>query len=90
MRPFKTGALNAASAAGVPIVPVCVSNTSNKVHLNRLNNGLVILDMLPPFYVREYGKDQSRELAAIHRALLEHKIAELVTAFPELHTNVKV
>ncbi|MGM1326331.1 1-acylglycerol-3-phosphate O-acyltransferase, partial [Klebsiella michiganensis] len=46
--PFKTGAFHAAVAAGVPIIPVCVSNTSNKINLNRLNNGLVIVEMLPP------------------------------------------
>lgn len=38
--PFKTGAFHAALAAGVPIIPVCVSNTSNKINLNRWNNGL--------------------------------------------------
>ena len=31
--PFKTGAFHAAIAAGVPIIPVCVSNTSNKINL---------------------------------------------------------
>ena len=45
--PFKTGAFHAAIAAGVPIIPVCVSNTSNKIKLNRWNNGLVIVEMLP-------------------------------------------
>lgn len=54
--PFKTGAFHAAIAAGVPIIPVCVSTTSNKINLNRLHNGLVIVEMLPPIDVSQYGK----------------------------------
>jgi 1-acyl-sn-glycerol-3-phosphate acyltransferase len=38
-------------------------NTSNKINLNRLNNGLVIVEMLPPVDTSKYGKDQVRELA---------------------------
>lgn len=75
--PFKTGAFHAAIAAGVPIIPVCVSNTSNKINLNRLNNGLVIVEMLPPVDTSQFGKDQVRELATHCRALMAEKIAEL-------------
>ncbi|VYT67152.1 1-acylglycerol-3-phosphate O-acyltransferase [Metakosakonia massiliensis] len=75
--PFKTGAFHAAIAAGVPIIPVCVSNTSNKINLNRLKNGLVIVEMLSPVDVSQYGKDQIRDLAAHCRTLMENKIAEL-------------
>ena len=46
--PFKTGAFHAAVAAGVPIIPVVVSNTHDKIKLNRLNNGLAIVEMMPP------------------------------------------
>ncbi|WP_312282455.1 1-acylglycerol-3-phosphate O-acyltransferase [Pseudescherichia sp.] len=75
--PFKTGAFHAAIAAGVPVIPVCVSNTSNKINLNRLNNGLVIVEMLPPVDTSQFGKDQVRELATHCRALMAEKIAEL-------------
>jgi 1-acyl-sn-glycerol-3-phosphate acyltransferase len=75
--PFKTGAFHAAIAAGVPIIPVCVSNTSNKINLNRLNNGLVIVEMLPPIDTSRWGKDQVRELAAHCREIMMAKIAEL-------------
>lgn len=61
----------------MPIIPVCVSNTSNKIKLNRLNNGLVIVEMLPPIDISAFGKDQVRELAAHCRTLMEQKIAEL-------------
>ncbi len=75
--PFKTGAFHAAIAAGVPVIPVCVSNTSNKIKLNRLNNGLVIVEMLPPIDTRNWGKDQVRDLAAHCREIMAAKIAEL-------------
>ncbi|MBA0168616.1 MULTISPECIES: 1-acylglycerol-3-phosphate O-acyltransferase [Pectobacterium] len=75
--PFKTGAFHAAIGAGVPIVPICVSTTSNKVKLNRWNNGLVIVEMLPPIDTRAYTKDQVRELASHCHDVMAAKIAEL-------------
>ncbi|UYA58620.1 1-acylglycerol-3-phosphate O-acyltransferase [Pectobacterium colocasium] len=75
--PFKTGAFHAAISAGVPIVPICVSTTSNKVKLNRWNNGLVIVEMLPPIDTRAYTKDQVRELAIHSHDVMAAKIAEL-------------
>lgn len=75
--PFKTGAFHAAIAAGVPIIPVCVSNTSNKIKLNRWNNGLVIVEMLPPIDTSAWSKDQVRDLAKHCREVMKDKIAEL-------------
>ncbi|AIU87048.1 1-acylglycerol-3-phosphate O-acyltransferase [Pectobacterium odoriferum] len=75
--PFKTGAFHAAISAEVPIVPICVSTTSNKVKLNRWNNGLVIVEMLPPIDTRAYTKEQVRELAAHCHDVMAAKIAEL-------------
>lgn len=75
--PFKTGAFHAAIAAGVPIIPVCVSTTSNKINLNRIKNGLVIVEMLPPIETSGYGKDQIRELAMHCHDVMAKKIDEL-------------
>ncbi|KIS44525.1 1-acylglycerol-3-phosphate O-acyltransferase [Kosakonia radicincitans] len=75
--PFKTGAFHAAIAAGVPIIPVCVSTTSNKINLNRLRNGLAIVEMLPPIDVTQFGKDQVRQLATHCHDLMAKKIEEL-------------
>jgi 1-acyl-sn-glycerol-3-phosphate acyltransferase len=88
--PFKTGAFHAAIAAGVPIIPVCVSNTSNKINLNRLNNGLVIVEMLPPVDVSKYGKDQVRELAAHCRELMLNKYDALNKEVAEREAAGKV
>lgn len=77
LMPFKTGAFHAAISAGVPIVPICVSNTHNKVKLNRWNNGLVIVEMLAPIDTSSYGKDQVRELAAHCHEVMAARIKEL-------------
>ncbi|QCR35030.1 1-acylglycerol-3-phosphate O-acyltransferase [Nissabacter sp. SGAir0207] len=77
LMPFKTGAFHAAIAAGVPIVPICVSNTHGKINLNRWSNGLVIVEMLPPIDTTEYGKERVRELAEHCRTLMQAKINEL-------------
>ena len=69
---------------------MCVSNTSNKINLNRLKNGLVIVEMLPPVDTSQYGKDQVRELAAHCRSLMEQKIAELDQEVAEREAAGKV
>ncbi|WP_105744229.1 1-acylglycerol-3-phosphate O-acyltransferase [Cronobacter dublinensis] len=90
LMPFKTGAFHAAIAAGVPIIPVCVSNTHGKIKLNRWNNGLVIVEMLPPVDTQGWGKEQVRELAAHCRQLMEAKIAELDKEVAEREAADKV
>ena len=75
--PFKTGAFHAAIASGVPIIPVCVSDTSNKIKLNRWNKGLVIVEMLDPIDTSAWGKDQVRDLAKHCREVMKAKIDEL-------------
>lgn len=77
LMPFKTGAFHAAIAAGVPIVPICISNTDGKIDLNRLHNGSVIVEMLPPINTLAYDKDQVRELAEYCHQLMQQKIDEL-------------
>lgn len=76
LMPFKTGAFHAAIVAGVPIIPICVSNI-DKVKLNRWNNGVVIVEMLPPIEVAKYSRDQVRELSAHCYALMETKLNAL-------------
>lgn len=46
--PFKKGAFQMAIAAGVPIIPVCVSTYSAHMRLNRWNSGHVLIRSLPP------------------------------------------
>lgn len=77
LMPFKTGAFHAAISAGVPIVPICVTNTHNKVKLNRWNNGHVIVEVLAPIDTSSYGKDQVRELAAHCHDVMAARLVEL-------------
>ncbi|MGF1788817.1 1-acylglycerol-3-phosphate O-acyltransferase [Photobacterium swingsii] len=75
--PFKTGAFRMAIEAGVPIVPMCVSTTHNKIDLNRRTNGVVIAEMLEPIDVSAYTTNDARALADHCHKLMADKIAEL-------------
>lgn len=75
--PFKTGAFHAAMAAGVPIIPIVVSNTHDKIKLNRLNNGHVIIEMLPPVDTAAFADQSVRKLATHCRELMTVKLEEL-------------
>lgn len=75
--PFKTGAFHAAVAAGVPIIPVVVSNTHGKIKLNRLKNGLAIVEMLPPVDTTAFADQSVRKLTTHCRELMSAKLDEL-------------
>lgn len=90
LMPFKTGAFHAAISAGVPIVPICVSTTSNKIKLNRWNNGLAIVEMLPPIDTSEYGKERLRELSQHCHQIMGDKIAELDAEVARREAEMKV
>ena len=75
--PFKTGAFHAAMAAGVPVIPVVVSNTHDKIKLNRLKNGLAIVEMLPPVDIKAFENQSVRKLATHCRELMSAKLDEL-------------
>ncbi|TKI04870.1 1-acylglycerol-3-phosphate O-acyltransferase [Martelella alba] len=75
--PFKSGAFHAAIAAGVPIVPICVSSTANRIKLNRWSNGLVIVEMLPPVDTSAYSRDKVRVLTEDCHRIMAAKLAEL-------------
>lgn len=88
--PFKTGAFHAAVAAGVPIIPIVVSSTHNKIKLNRWKNGLVIIEMLPPVDVTAFADTSVRKLATHCRELMQVKLAELDAEVAEREANGKV
>lgn len=74
--PFKTGAFRAAIAAGVPIVPICVSNTNN-IKINRWNNGQMIVEMLDPIETKNMTKDNAREVMDYCYQIMSAKITQL-------------
>ncbi|VFP87295.1 1-acyl-sn-glycerol-3-phosphate acyltransferase [Candidatus Erwinia haradaeae] len=77
--PFKIGAFYAAIEAGVPIIPIVVSNTHQKIKLNRLSNGLSIVEMLTPIDTRYYTNQSVRKLANDCRDVMLKKLDELNT-----------
>ncbi|MFS1537726.1 MAG: 1-acylglycerol-3-phosphate O-acyltransferase [Candidatus Phlomobacter fragariae] len=87
--PFKTGAFYAAIAAGVPIVPVCLSETEGCIKLNRWNNGIVIVEMLPSIDTTKYNRENVRELAEHCHDLFKAKIAELNKEVAEIEQKMK-
>lgn len=88
--PFKTGAFHAAMAAGVPIIPIVVSNTHNKIKLNRWKNGLVIVEMLPPVDVKQFEQQSVRKLATHCRELMAAKIEQLDAEVAEREASNRV
>ncbi|BDM63177.1 1-acyl-sn-glycerol-3-phosphate acyltransferase [Shewanella sp. NFH-SH190041] len=74
--PFKAGAFHTAIAAGVPIVPVVASNQSN-IHLNRWNNGVVIIEVMAPISTEGLSKEDVKPLSAKVHSLMADKLAEL-------------
>lgn len=71
--PFKTGAFHTAMAAGVPIVPICVSSTNAQLKLNRWDNGKVIVETLAPVDSSTWQRSDVRQLAEdFHETMLAH------------------
>jgi len=87
--PFKTGAFHAAMAAGVPIIPIVVSDTHDKIKLNRLKNGLAIVEMLPPVEPKEFENLSVRKLATHCRELMSAKLDELNAEVAEREAKEK-
>lgn len=75
--PFKTGAFHTAIQAQVPIVPLCMSSTTNLVKANRWDNGKVIIEILEPWDVSGENKDTVRDLAGRVHDTMKAKIDSL-------------
>lgn len=75
--PFKTGAFRTALQAGVKVTPICVSQLHDKIKLNRWNNGVLLIEIMPPISIEGYTLEQSRDLMNHSYALMSAKIAEL-------------
>ncbi|KFA58904.1 acyl-phosphate glycerol 3-phosphate acyltransferase [Gilliamella sp. Choc4-2] len=84
--PFKTGAFKAAIAAGVPIVPICVSDTNN-INLNRLNNGHMIVEMLDPIETKNLRKEDARLLMEQCYQQMASKITQINNEVEQLNNQ---
>lgn len=62
MLPFKKGAFVTAINAGVPIVPVCCSSYLDGFDLNKLDNGIAKLRVLPAVSTKGYTQEDTKVL----------------------------
>jgi 1-acyl-sn-glycerol-3-phosphate acyltransferase len=74
--PFKLGAFNTAIQAGVPIIPIIMSTTTD-IKLNRLNNGHVLIEILDPISTDPYELANAKELAQRCHQLMLIKAQQL-------------
>ncbi|MGL5392496.1 MAG: 1-acylglycerol-3-phosphate O-acyltransferase [Shewanella sp.] len=86
--PFKAGAFHTAIAAGVPVVPVLASCQSH-IHLNRWDNGVVIIEMMAPVPTAGLDKADVKAFSAqIHDTMaaklleINHEAARLMGKTP--------
>ena len=75
--PFKKGAFQMAIAAGVPIIPVCVSSYVKNMHLNRWNAGSIKIRSLPAISTAGMTLDDIPELMQRCWDLMQQTIAQL-------------
>ena len=73
--PFKVGAFHTALQADVPVVPVCMSTTHDKIKLNRWHNGTIYIELLAP--IKLTAKDSIRQQAQNVHAIMQDKIKQL-------------
>jgi 1-acyl-sn-glycerol-3-phosphate acyltransferase len=77
LMPFKKGAFQMAIAAGVPIIPVCVSNYARDMRLNRWNAGTVMIRSLPPLPTEHLTLDDMPQLIDTCRERMEACINQM-------------
>ena len=75
--PFKKGAFQMAIAAGVPIIPVCVSTYVNQLQLNRWNSGEIMIRSLPAIPTAGLTQDDLPQLLETCRTQMQACIAAM-------------
>lgn len=75
--PFKKGAFQMAIAAGVPIIPVCVSSYVKHMRLNRWNAGSIKIRSLPAISTAGMTLDDIPELMQRCWDLMQQTITQL-------------
>ncbi|WP_137886840.1 1-acylglycerol-3-phosphate O-acyltransferase [Pseudomonas sp. 2FE] len=75
--PFKKGAFQMAIAAGVPIIPVCVSTYSTHMQLNRWSSGEIMIRALPAIPTAGLTLEEIPALIEQCRTQMQQSIYEL-------------
>lgn len=77
--PFKKGAFHLAVDAGIPIIPICVSNTSNLYSMKNWNfeSGTINIKVLDPIPTEGLTKDDVPQLCDKVHALMKKGVEEV-------------
>lgn len=75
--PFKKGAFQMAIAAGVPIIPVCVSSYVKHIRLNRWNSGSIMIRSLPAIATAGLSQADLPRLIETCRTQMQQSIAAM-------------
>ncbi|HSC83755.1 MAG TPA: 1-acylglycerol-3-phosphate O-acyltransferase [Pseudomonas sp.] len=75
--PFKKGAFQMAISAGVPIVPVCVSNYAGRLRLNSWESGRILIRSLPAIPTIGMTMDDLPQLMQRCQELMQQCIGQL-------------
>ncbi|EWH09721.1 1-acyl-sn-glycerol-3-phosphate acyltransferase [Catenovulum agarivorans DS-2] len=86
--PFKRGAFQLAQAAGVPIVPVLMSTTCNKIKLNRWSNGTVIIEVMAPTNMTEAQQKNLKQTCEDYHAMMSAKLQQLDAEADQLNAHL--
>ncbi len=75
--PFKKGAFQMAIAAGVPIIPVCVSTYANRLKINSWSSGKVLIRSLPAIPTLGLTLDDLPQLMERCQQMMHESIEQL-------------
>ncbi len=77
LKQFKSGAFHLARNAGVPIVPVCISNYYLDFKLNRLSNGVVEIKFLKPIAQDFFVNKSSHQISEYLYNIMSYQITKM-------------
>ena len=74
---FKAGAFRTAISAGVPIVPIIVSDWYKNVDINKFSSGEIKIKILPEILTSDMDTSQAEILATSVRDIMINRLTEL-------------
>lgn len=86
---FKTGAFRTAISAGVPIVPIIVSDWYDNVDLNRLQSGEIKIKILPKVSTNGLDSSQAEELSKKVHGVMNEELMVLNYSYSSNQTHLQ-
>lgn len=71
--PFHEGSFKIAEKSGCPIVPMVMNNSADiyEDHLPKIKKTHVVLEYLPPIYIKDLPKEDKKRIGAIVQGMIE-------------------